>query len=57
MSGFFNAKERRELRSELRLERYAKYSDRIKCILLLDSGKTPSEIAESLTLKFHTIGA
>lgn len=57
MSGFLNAKERRELRSELRLERHAKCSDRIKCILLLDSGKTPCEIAQFLFLSPNSIRA
>ena len=57
MSGFLSAKERLELKSELRLERYAKYSDRIKCILLLDSGKSPSEIAEFLFLSPNSIRA
>ena len=57
MSGFLSAEERVELKSELRLERYAKYSDRIKCILLLDSGKSPSEIAEFLFLSPSSIRA
>jgi transposase len=55
MSGFLSTAERAELRSELRLERYAKYSDRIKCILLLDSGKSVNEIAEFLFLSPNSI--
>lgn len=40
--------QRRELLSELRLERSRKYADRIRVILLLDQGKPAKQIAEFL---------
>jgi hypothetical protein len=46
--------ERKLLEKELRLERYARFSDRIKCILLLDAGKAPESIAEYLFLSRNT---
>ena len=48
--GFLSIEEKVILRKELSLERYAKYSDRIKCILLLDSGKSIESIVEYLFL-------
>lgn len=48
--GFLSLEEKVLLRKELSLERYAKYSDRIKCILLLDSGKSIESIIEYLFL-------
>jgi len=43
-----NKKQRRELKKELRLERNAKWSDRIKCLLLLDAGEPQEQIARYL---------
>lgn len=40
--------QRSELLSELRLERSRKYADRIRVILLLDDGESPSDIARFL---------
>ena len=50
VKGFLSNKERLALEQELRLERYARYSDRIKCILLLDLGKSIDSICEYLFL-------
>ena len=55
MSRFLTKQERKALEQELRLERYARFSDRIKCILLLDSGKTSESIAEYLFLSGNTV--
>ena len=55
MKGFLNPEQRAELLHELRVERHAKYSDRIKVILLLDQGKTYQSIAEHLFLDEGTI--
>ena len=55
MSRFLTKQERKALEQELRLERYARFSDRIKCILLLDSGKTSESIAEYLFLSRNTV--
>jgi hypothetical protein len=45
------------LEEELRLERYARFSDRIKCILLLDAGKSPESIAEYLFCNYSANSA
>jgi transposase len=55
VSRFLTKQERKALEQELRLERYARFSDRIKCILLLDSGKTSESIAEYLFLSGNTV--
>ena len=55
MEGFLSKQERQELLYELRLERNAKFSDRIKCILLLDSGKSYQEISEFLFLSSTSV--
>ena len=55
MKGFLSVKQRKELLSELRLERYARYSDRLKAILLLDEGKSAQSIADYLFLSDKTI--
>lgn len=55
MKGFLTQAQRLELKEELRLERYARYSDRIKCILLLDQGKSEKSIAEYLFLSLGSI--
>ena len=55
MEGFLSKQERQELLYELRLERNAKFSDRIKCILLLDSGKSYQEISEFLFLSSNSV--
>jgi transposase len=55
MKGFLTAEQRAELLHELRVERHAKYSDRIKTILLLDDGEMYSDIARFLFLDEGTI--
>ena len=55
MSKFLSRQERLVLEQELALERNARYSDRIKCILLLDSGKSAESIAEYLFLSLNSI--
>lgn len=50
MSKFLSKKERKQLLSELRLERHRRFADRLRVILLLDQGKSASEIAEFLFL-------
>lgn len=55
MEGFLTPEQRAELLYELKVERHAKYSDRIKVILLLDQGKTYQSIAEYLFLDEGTI--
>jgi transposase len=55
MSKFLSRQERLALERELSLERNARYSDRIKCILLLDSGKSAESIAEYLFLSRNSI--
>ena len=40
---------------ELRLERNARYSDRVKCLLLLDSGKSAESIGEYLFLSRNSV--
>jgi len=52
---FLSKPERKELLQELKLERSRKYADRIRVILLLDSGKTYQSIAEYLFLDEGTI--
>jgi transcriptional antiterminator len=54
MGRLLTKQERKLLEKELRLERYARFSDRIKCILLLDAGKSPESIAEYLFLSRNT---
>ncbi len=55
MGRFLTKQERKLLEKELRLERYARFSDRIKGILLLDAGKSPESIAEYLFLSRNTV--
>ena len=55
MGRLLTKQERKLLEKELRLERYARFSDRIKCILLLDAGKSPESIAEYLFLSGNTV--
>lgn len=55
MGRFLTKHERTLLERELRVERYARFSDRIKCILLLDTGKSPESIAEYLFLSRNTV--
>jgi len=56
MQGFLTPEQRAELLYELKVERHAKYSDRIKTILLLDQGITYQSIALHLFLDEGTIG-
>jgi transposase len=55
MKGFLTTDQRAELLHELRVERHAKFSDRIKVILLLDKGWTHEKISEALFLDEGTI--
>ena len=55
MQGFLTTEQRSELMYELKVERHAKYSDRIKTILLLDQGITYQSIALHLFLDEGTI--
>ena len=55
MKTFLTLEQRSELLHELKVERHAKYSDRIKVILLLDKGWTHEKIAEALFLDEGTI--
>lgn len=55
MKGFLTQEQRAELLHELRLEDHARYSDRLKVILLLDKGWTYEKIAEALFLDEGTI--
>jgi transposase len=52
---FLTPQQRAELLHELKVERNAKYSDRIKVILLLDKGWTYAKIAEALFIDEGTI--
>ena len=55
MAGFLTKKQRVELREEPRLGRKARYSDRIKCILLLDQGESERAIAKFLFLSLGSV--
>jgi len=55
MQGFLTPEQRSELLYELKVERHAKFSDRIKTILLLDDGEKYSDIAKFLFLDEGTI--
>jgi len=55
MKEFLTTEQREELLHELKVERHAKYSDRLKVILLLDKGWTYEKIAEALFLDEGTI--
>lgn len=55
MQGFLTQEQRSELLHELKVERHAKYSDRIKTILLLDDGEKYADIAKFLFLDEGTI--
>ena len=55
MEGFLTEEQRKELLSELRLEKNRKYADRIRVILLLDRGKSTNKITEYLFLNEGTV--
>lgn len=55
MKGFLSKDQRKELLLELKREDKARFSDRIKVILLLDEGKRYSDIADFLFLDEGTI--
>ena len=55
MKGFLTKEQRKELLSELHLERNRKYADRIRVILLLDSGESATDIARFLFLNDSTV--
>jgi hypothetical protein len=50
MQGFLTPEQRSELLHELKVEEQAKYSDRIKVILLFDEGKRYKDISDYLFL-------
>ena len=53
--GFLNTKERAELKDQHRYEHERRYADRIKALLLWDSGWTLEQISEALLLDESTI--
>ena len=55
MKGFLTKDQRKELLRELKQEDKARFSDRIKVILLLDEGRKYSDIATFLFLDEGTI--
>ena len=55
MVSFLTKEQREELLSELRLERNRKFADRIRVILLLDTGEISSDIARFLFLDESTV--
>lgn len=55
MEKFLNSQERKELLSELKIEKKRKYADRIRVILLLDQNWTYQKISEALFLDEATI--
>ena len=55
MVSFLTKEQREELLSELRLERNRKFADRIRVILLLDTGERSSDIARFLFLDESTV--
>ena len=55
MTNFLSTQQQEELELALKLERNAKYSDRIKCILLLNVGESESEIAHFLFMSLSTV--
>ena len=55
MKGFLTEEQRKELLSELCLEKNRKYADRIRVILLLDSGESATDIARFLFLNEGTV--
>ena len=55
MEQFLTRLERKQLLSELHLERNRKYADRIRIILLLDKGEPISQIAEYFFLTENSV--
>jgi len=55
VQGFLSKQERPDLKRELGLERTARWSDRIKCILLLDAGEPVDKIAKYVFLSRGSI--
>ena len=55
MEPFLTEEQREELLSELRLERNRKFADRIRVILLLDSGESAADISRFLFLNEGTV--
>ena len=55
MEGFLTKEQKKELLSELRLEKNRKYADRIRIILLLDKGEPASKIAEYFYLTDNSV--
>ena len=54
MESFLTEEQRKELLSELRLEKNRKFADRIRVILLLDSGESATDISRFLFLNEGT---
>ena len=55
MGKFLTKEQKKELLSELRLEKDPKYADCIRVILLLDKGKTVTDISRFLFLNESTV--
>ena len=55
MENFLKNAQRLALRAELKIERERKYAERIKTILLLDSGQSYTDIAKFLFLDEGTV--
>ena len=55
MEPFLTEEQKKELLSELRLEKNRKYADRIRVILLLDSGESATDISRFLFLNEGTV--
>lgn len=56
MTGFLSDLEKQELKAEHRLEEKRRYADRIKAILMLDSGYSAAQVAELLLLDEKSVG-
>ena len=55
MEPFLTEEQRKELLSELRLEKNRKFADRIRVILLLNSGESATDISRFLFLNEGTV--
>ncbi len=55
MNGFLSVSEIAELKQDHRAERESRYADRIKSILMLNSGLSAQKVAEYLLLDEKTV--
>ena len=55
MKDFLSAKQIAELKADHRAERESRYADRIKAVLMLNSGLSASKVAEYLLLDEKTV--